>query len=951
MKSEDVRWARKTLKEILEREPEVTTAVDNGTAAGVNSISDDDGLRDKMSPDQLKTFNHSIECFDANKPLRLFVHGGPGTGKTFLANRIMRAARLRGMASRFTALSGAAATINGGTTIHYATGMTKTTKWGSDPTANQIKKIRYRNINMRVLIIDEISMSHAQLWNQVLKHLMHAHLLKDLHIIAMGDMCQLPPPNQFVKPIYEDFVLAARKPTTYTSKPLVLAGIKSFQTLRKMELTTQNRSKDPDHTSAIVQLRVGNINDTFIKNLKPLTTKDVKNGWEFVPILVTSNAEAILLNRRQIVAFAKTHGQFILKWTNPIRNCEDAESYNIDIVEDIIPEAVQYFCMGAPGLVNANKNPVGTGIVNGYRVVQHSLVWKTNPWKPPKSGWKPGQIFEVHRPDYMVVIKDLNDNKSDSSVEEPEFIPLKTDHYNTWSQGVQISYNAFPFDLRFAITYHKVQGQTMDKVILFLHKRSTRQLAPLQWESLYVAYTRVKSGEHIRVCYFGSDVTGDCTGLSHLKQLKRPELYDAWQKTYNSCGQWKDIGLRKRAEAERNKLRRKLRHVTSISQVSLAKLKLWADVLDVNVPYQPGTKRRNKAQYVEAITPVWVGVNGGVLSSNNNSGAPKQVRQKRIEKLGPAQTKSSTHESTAIATRSKSNTIQARNSNTRSTSGHTHLRIDAVPPNCTVQQRQNSIQVTMNLRSIYGGFTNTRVAKSAMKSRTYCVRVPHVGEISQWSAFALATPGEFLCDTILYFYGSYFCQHEDCKTYVIDPILELGTRTLLQTGLREHFLDRLHARRQTLVFPLNVPRNIHWMVVFVWLNPVGKLVVQCRNSMRVYSSRENGCCTRVRAYIKSLYNHSDATVYTFPGFGVSRAVTWTEQTTSVHACGLHVLSHIYLASKGLEHTHIFDNDFVERLREYCVQLLHAFRCGRRTTTMTPIDLTLDDPRFNCIHLE
>merc|ERR1711938_501534 len=150
----------------------------------------------------------------------------------------------------------------------------------------------------------------------------------------------------------------------------------------------------------------------------------------------------------------------------------------------------------------------------------------------------------------------------------------------------------------------------MDKVILFLHNRSTRQLAPLQWESLYVAYTRVKSGEHIRVCYFGSDVTGDCTGLSHLKQLKRPELYDAWQKTYNSCGQWKDIGLRKRAEAERNKLRRKLRQIQSISQVSLAKLKLWADVLDVNVPYQPGTKKKNKAQYVEAITPVWVGVNG-----------------------------------------------------------------------------------------------------------------------------------------------------------------------------------------------------------------------------------------------------------------------------------------------------------------------------------------------------
>merc|ERR1711965_31796 len=101
----------------------------------------------------------------------------------------------------------------------------------------------------------------------------------------------------------------------------------------------------------------------------------------------------------------------------------------------------------------------------------------------------------------MVVIKDIrNDDNSDKTGEQPELIPLRTDYQKTWTQGFQISYNAFPFDLGFAITYHKVQGQTMGKVILFLHKRTTKQLAPLQWESLYVAYTRVKRGDDIRVC-------------------------------------------------------------------------------------------------------------------------------------------------------------------------------------------------------------------------------------------------------------------------------------------------------------------------------------------------------------------------------------------------------------------------------------------------------------------
>ena len=356
--------------------------------------------------DKGPAFDEAIACFDSNKPLRMFVHGGPGTGKSFLAECIMKAASARGLVSRFTALSGAAATINQGTTLHYATGMTQRTKWGSDPSANQVKQIRERNTNMRLMIIDEISMTHAQMWNQVRKHLQHSKLWDTLHLIAMGDFCQLPPPSQYENALYKDFVLAARKPTSYSSKPLVLAGIKSFQSLKKTELSIQNRAKDPDHTRSIQQLREGEINDEFINNLRPLTSSDLRHDWRFVPILVTSNAEAILLNKRQIVEFAEAHNQFILKWTNPIKNCQDSQEYDINIVEGIIPEAVQYFCMGAPALVNSNKNPVGTGIVNGYRVLLHSLVWKDNPWRGPDKGWKPGQIFEVHRPSYMVVIKD-----------------------------------------------------------------------------------------------------------------------------------------------------------------------------------------------------------------------------------------------------------------------------------------------------------------------------------------------------------------------------------------------------------------------------------------------------------------------------------------------------------------------------------------------------------------
>ena len=86
--------------------------------------------------------------------------------------------------------------------------------------------------------------------------------------------------------------------------------------------------------------------------------------------------------------------------------------------------------------------------------------------------------------------------------------------------------------------------------------------------------------------------------------------------------------------------------------------------------------------------------------------------------------------------------------------------------------------------------------------------------------------------------------------------------------------------------------------------------------------------------MKKLYTDNENVTYLCPGFTPSTPVVWTEQTPNVFACGLHVLSHIYLVSKGLEHTHMFDNEFVEEIRVYCVQLLHDYRTGRRTTYMS-----------------
>jgi hypothetical protein len=500
-------------------------------------------------------------------------------------------------------------------------------------------------------------------------------------------------------------------------------------------------------------------------------------------------------------------------------------------------------------------------------------------------------------------------------------------------------------DLRFAITYHKVQGLTMDKVILFLHERKTRQLAPLQWESLYVAYTRVKYGDNIRVCYFGSDDSSDRSGLKHLRKLRRPELYDVWQSAYDKHGRWNDAELRKQAKRDQDKLCRKLRRVTSISQVSLKKLKVWANILDVNVPYKPGTNRKNKPQYVEAITPIWVGINGGVLTSSSDKTTEYLSRRYHPRSsAAPGQHQHRHGESAAPTPSNRRRRRHSRNPNPNS-------RVSATPPPLNEQQRRNDTLVRRELNGFHRTFRTRTLAKQGMLRIVYCANLDYVDQLSQWSAFALATQGEFINDTVIYYFGSHFCRgNSTTKAWIVDPILPLGSRALLTRGIRDKYVERLQGRGETLLFPINAPADIHWMIVLVWLTDSGKLTVQCRNSMAFYSDKESVCCTRVKRFIKTLYDDPNNTVYPCPGFVRSPLVTWTQQTPGIHACGLHVLSHIYLASKGLAHTHTFDNVFVEDMRKYCVQSLYQNRCTRRTTRMRPIDLTQDNdnPRFKSL---
>ena len=135
----DAQWVNKRIEELKGQEPADDS---DGDYTGIDSCPiDDKGMsvfedlwlgdpkhkEEKrhypLSPDQRAALDYAIDQLTNGEQLLLFVHGPPGTGKTLLAGRIMEAARRVGISSRFTALSGAAASLHGGCTIHYLTGM------------------------------------------------------------------------------------------------------------------------------------------------------------------------------------------------------------------------------------------------------------------------------------------------------------------------------------------------------------------------------------------------------------------------------------------------------------------------------------------------------------------------------------------------------------------------------------------------------------------------------------------------------------------------------------------------------------------------------------------------------------------------------------------------------------------------------------------------------------
>ena len=214
-------------KDSCVREPEVQqeivniTAVKNHVEEWAGGVAQD-GCNAKQAEVCRKVASQVVqEIFSENpgvlEPLRWAVHGGPGTGKSHVLNRLRKElfedilGWKQGEEFQVVTLQAVMANDLKGDTIHHAFGLNWQGLGDERISGHKLLELSAKALRWRWLIIDEISMVSAELLarlelrcRELVRDLAQGKYAKDaayarpfggLNVILAGDMWQLPPPR------------------------------------------------------------------------------------------------------------------------------------------------------------------------------------------------------------------------------------------------------------------------------------------------------------------------------------------------------------------------------------------------------------------------------------------------------------------------------------------------------------------------------------------------------------------------------------------------------------------------------------------------------------------------------------------------------------------------------------------------------------------------------------
>jgi ATP-dependent exoDNAse (exonuclease V) alpha subunit len=389
----------------------------------------------------------------------VFLTGAPGAGKTYVLNEFISGARRSGADVAVTASTGIASTHINGQTIHSWSGLGVATCL-SEQLLKRIRTRRKRQISgTDVLVIDEVSMMHAWLFDmvdEVCRSIRHSpEPFGGLQVVLSGDFFQLPPvsrsgrntdmlmPSEEFERSRQRYAEAGKDPEGFITESLVWDALNPVICY----LTEQHRQDDGQLLTVLTDIREGSVSqedhDVLASRLGKTPAED-----EVSVNLFPVNRQADSLNDLRLSQIADTPHQY---------HAESAGS--AQLVERLKKNmlAPEQLTLKTGAAVMALRNDQDHQYVNGSIGKVRGFVQEN------KGGWP---IVEF---------------------ENGNIVTMKPAAWEMMDgDQVLASVNQVPLRCAWAITIHKSQGMTLDRAVMDLR----RTFAPGMG---YVALSRVEA--------------------------------------------------------------------------------------------------------------------------------------------------------------------------------------------------------------------------------------------------------------------------------------------------------------------------------------------------------------------------------------------------------------------------------------------------------------------------
>jgi hypothetical protein len=388
----------------------------------------------------------------------VFLTGKAGTGKTTFLHRVKREAIKR---LAVVAPTGVAAINAGGMTIHsffqlpfgpYLPGNAREAARQRRFSGEKIRLIK----SLDLLVIDEISMVRADLLDgvdEVLRRYKNPFLpFGGIQLLMIGDLHQLPP----VVKEEEWYLLRDRYPTPYFF---------SSQALRKtrpvvVELKHIYRQSDHAFIELLNKVRGNEIDAETLQTLNSRFTPHFEpRDEEGYITLTTHNASAQMINAQKLAAIDEPTRVF----TAAVKGDFPAHAYPTDETLELKRGAQVMFVKNDPS---------------------------------PEKRFYNGKIGKIARFEKDAILVRCPDEAEDISVAPLEWKNVKYTIDERTKEVTEEEIGAFiqyPLKLAWAITIHKSQGLTFERVILDAQQAFAHG-------QVYVALSRCKSFEGIVLC-------------------------------------------------------------------------------------------------------------------------------------------------------------------------------------------------------------------------------------------------------------------------------------------------------------------------------------------------------------------------------------------------------------------------------------------------------------------